>query len=132
MREGADPCDGCTLAELRRWRSEKWATYPPDVLPAFVAEMDVMLAEPIRRTLIAAIVRGDTGYAHPAGLADAFADFARRAAASSSTRRPTRRSPRLSRSMGGVSSTSRCCVLSRTGSWTSRGWSRRSALQRRQ
>ena len=37
---------------------------PPDVLPAFVAEMDVMLAEPIQRTLIAAIVRGDTGYAH--------------------------------------------------------------------
>ena len=37
---------------------------PPDVLPAFVAEMDVMLAEPMQRTLIAAIVRGDTGYAH--------------------------------------------------------------------
>jgi cystathionine beta-lyase len=64
LREGADPFDGCTLAELRQRRSEKWATYPPDVLPAFVAEMDVVLAEPIRRTLIAAIVRGDTGYAH--------------------------------------------------------------------
>ena len=76
-REGADPFDACTLAELRQRRSEKWATYPPDVLPAFVAEMDVMLAEPIRRTLIAAIARGDTGYAHPAGLPEAFADFAR-------------------------------------------------------
>ena len=64
MREGADPFDACTLVELRQRRSEKWATYPPDVLPAFVAEMDVMLAESIQRTLIAAIVRGDTGYAH--------------------------------------------------------------------
>jgi bifunctional pyridoxal-dependent enzyme with beta-cystathionase and maltose regulon repressor activities len=26
--------------------------------------MDVMLADPIRRTLIAAIMHGDTGYAH--------------------------------------------------------------------
>ena len=77
MREGTDPFDACTLAELRQRRSEKWATYPPDVLPAFVAEMDVALADPIRRTLIAAIARGDTGYAHPAGLADAFAAFAR-------------------------------------------------------
>jgi cystathionine beta-lyase len=77
LREGADPFDACTLAELRQRRSEKWATHPPDVLPAFVAEMDVALADPIRRTLIAAIARGDTGYAHPAGLAEAFADFAR-------------------------------------------------------
>jgi cystathionine beta-lyase len=77
MREGAPPFDTCTLAELRQRRSEKWATYPPDVLPAFVAEMDVMLAEPIQRRLIAAIVRGDTGYAHPGGLAEAFAVFAR-------------------------------------------------------
>src|SRR5207249_2193124 len=77
MREGADPFEACALAELRQRRSEKWATYPPDVLPAFVAEMDVALADPIRRTLSAAIARGDTGYAHPAGLADAFAAFAR-------------------------------------------------------
>ena len=77
MREGADPFEACALAELRQRRSEKWATYPPDVLPAFVAEMDVALADPIRRALSAAIARGDTGYAHPAGLADAFADFAR-------------------------------------------------------
>lgn len=73
----ADPFDTLTLAELRQRRSEKWATYPPDVLPAFVAEMDVPLAEPIKRALIDAIERGDTGYAHPAGLADAFAGFAR-------------------------------------------------------
>ncbi len=71
-----NPFDDCSLAALRTRRSEKWATYPADVLPAFVAEMDVTLAAPIKRALIAAIDRDDTGYAHPAGLADAFADFA--------------------------------------------------------
>ena len=75
--EAADSFDDCSLAELRTRHSEKWAIYPADVLPAFVAEMDVALAEPIKRALIDAIDRGDTGYAHPAGLADAFADFAR-------------------------------------------------------
>ena len=75
--EVVDPFDDCSLAELRTRRSEKWATYPADVLPAFVAEMDVALAAPIKWALIDAIERGDTGYAHPAGLATAFADFAR-------------------------------------------------------
>ncbi len=75
-RETTDPFDDYSLAELRTRRSEKWATYPADVLPAFVAEMDVALAAPIKRALIAAIERGDTGYAHPAGLAAAFAEFA--------------------------------------------------------
>ncbi len=74
--EQPTPFDACTLDELRQRRSEKWMTYPPDVLPAFVAEMDVPLAEPIQRTLVNAIRRGDTGYAHPAHLAEAFAVFA--------------------------------------------------------
>ncbi len=77
VSEVGDPFEDCSLAQLRTRRSEKWATYPVDVLPAFVAELDVALAEPIKRALIDAIERGDTGYAHPAGLADAFADFAR-------------------------------------------------------
>ncbi len=63
--EVVDPFDDCSLAELRTRRSEKWAIYPADVLPAFVAEMDVVLAAPIKRALIDAIDRGDTGYAHP-------------------------------------------------------------------
>lgn len=71
-----DPFTSCSLAALRTRRSEKWATYPDDVLPAFVAEMDFPLAEPIARTLLEAVARGDTGYAHPRGLAEAFADFA--------------------------------------------------------
>ena len=43
--------DGLALDFLRRRRSEKWLTFPPDVLPSFVAELDVPLAEPVRRAL---------------------------------------------------------------------------------
>ncbi len=44
----------------------------------WIAEMDTPLAEPIAAALSAAIARGDTGYAHPGRLPEAFADFARR------------------------------------------------------
>jgi len=37
--------------------SEKYTAYPPDVLPMFVAEMDSMLAEPIRDALVTAGTR---------------------------------------------------------------------------
>lgn len=74
--EATSPFDDCSLAELRKRRSEKWTTYPDDVLPAFVAEMDFTLAEPIKQALIEAIERSDTGYVSPIGLADAFAGFA--------------------------------------------------------
>src|SRR5690242_9821877 len=76
MTDVADPFDDCSLADLRKRRSEKWTTYPADVLPAFVAEMDFALAPSIKQTLTEAIALGDTGYVNPVGLADAFADFA--------------------------------------------------------
>lgn len=63
--------------ELRRRTSIKWRRFPPDVLPAWVAEMDVPLAEPVVRALTEAIARGDTGYPEPSGYAEAFADFAK-------------------------------------------------------
>jgi cysteine-S-conjugate beta-lyase len=63
---------------LRRRRSVKWNFYGPDVLPAWVAELDVELAEPIRLALSDAVRRGDTGYAHAGGLAQAYATFAAR------------------------------------------------------
>jgi len=47
---------------LRQRRSEKWSAYPPDVLPAWVAEMDFDLAPPIREALHRAIDLGDLGY----------------------------------------------------------------------
>jgi cysteine-S-conjugate beta-lyase len=68
--------DRLSLDALRRRRSEKWRVYPPDVLPAWVAEMDFPLAEPVKRALHEAVAADDCGYVHPADLADAFAAFA--------------------------------------------------------
>jgi len=70
--------DDLSLDELRARRSAKWATYPADVLPAWVAEMDFALAEPVRAALQAALDRDDCGYPHPAALGEAFAGFAAR------------------------------------------------------
>ena len=42
--------------------SEKWTKYPPDVLPAWVAEMDFALAPPVRDALVRAVELGDLGY----------------------------------------------------------------------
>jgi cystathionine beta-lyase len=65
----------CTLAELARRKSFKWRTYPPDVLPTFVAEMDFTVAEEISEAVRAALAIGDTGYPHVGELGDAFASF---------------------------------------------------------
>ncbi|MEU5208613.1 aminotransferase class I/II-fold pyridoxal phosphate-dependent enzyme [Streptomyces sp. NPDC020742] len=73
----ADPLRRLSLAELRRRTSMKWRTYPPDVLPLWVAEMDVPLAPPIVRAITDAVTRGDTGYPAGTAYARALADFAR-------------------------------------------------------
>jgi hypothetical protein len=67
-----------TLDELRERRSVKWRFKEPDVLPLWVAEMDVRLAEPIRAALAELVERGDTGYVTWDGLAEAYAGFAAR------------------------------------------------------
>lgn len=64
------------LARARQRTSVKWRVYPPDVLPVWVAEMDVDLAEPIVEAVDAALRAGDLGYATGAGYADAVAGFA--------------------------------------------------------
>jgi len=67
-----------SLSRLRERTSEKWRTYPDDVLPLFVAEMDYPLAPPIAQALHAAIDRSDTGYVGPDDDTQrAFADYAR-------------------------------------------------------
>ncbi|MGH7620793.1 MAG: MalY/PatB family protein, partial [Gemmatimonadaceae bacterium] len=66
-----------SLAKLRGRESAKWTVYPPDVLPAWVAEMDFPLAEPIKQRLRRAIDSDDCGYAHPTALPEAFAAFAK-------------------------------------------------------
>lgn len=71
-----NPLQELTLPELRKRTSMKWRTHGADVLPLWVAEMDVRLAEPIHRALSDALTAGDTGY--PAGieLAESLSGFA--------------------------------------------------------
>jgi len=61
---------------LRAKRGVKWQRPGPDVLPAWVADMDFPVAEPIRTAVAAALDRGDLGYPdwpeHP--LAAPFAE----------------------------------------------------------
>ena len=71
-----DPLSELPLDLLRRRTSIKWRAHPPDVLPVWVAEMDVPLAEPVVAALTAAIERGDTGYAAGTAYAEAIAVFA--------------------------------------------------------
>lgn len=73
MRNGFEDLD---LDRLRRRRSEKWRAHPPDVLPAFVAEMDYDLAEPVLAALRSAVDLSDCGYATPADVGETFARFA--------------------------------------------------------
>lgn len=70
--------DALTLAELQRRSSVKWREHPPDVLPMWVAELDVPLAPAVSRVLREAVERGDTGYAFPSSLPPAFVAFAAR------------------------------------------------------
>lgn len=73
---GANPLAEPSIEQLRARTSMKWRTHPADVLPLWVAEMDVQLAPPVADALRAAIDTGDTGY--PAGVEYAVAvrDFA--------------------------------------------------------
>ena len=73
----ANPLEQLDLATLRRRTSIKWRTHPDDVLPLWVAEMDVVLAAPVQEALVAAVQHGDTGYPCGNGYAQAVADFAR-------------------------------------------------------
>lgn len=68
--------EGLDLDVLRARKSEKWNTYPADVLPAWVAEMDFPLAEPIARVLQQALDRWDVGYPvapRDTGICESFA-----------------------------------------------------------
>jgi cysteine-S-conjugate beta-lyase len=68
--------DQLTLPQLRERTSVKWRAYADDVLPVWVAEMDVLLAEPIVAAVGDALRRGDTGYACGSGYAEALAAVA--------------------------------------------------------
>lgn len=64
------------LRQLRERTSAKWRAYPDDVLPVWVAELDVPLAEPVADAITAAVERGDTGYAWGRDYPEALASVA--------------------------------------------------------
>lgn len=71
------PFDSVDVERLRRRRSVKWTLYGPDVLAAWVAEMDFDVAPVVRDALAEGVEREDFGY--PMGdlseLTDACASF---------------------------------------------------------
>ena len=70
-----------TDAEARAALVCKWGEVEPDVLPAWVAEMDYAIAEPIADALHRAVSLGMTGYPRLGGggpLGEAYAGFAQR------------------------------------------------------
>lgn len=71
-----NPLRALSLESLRCRTSMKWRTYPADVLPLWVAEMDVPLAEPVVRAVTDALALGDTGYPAGTAYAEALAGFA--------------------------------------------------------
>ncbi|MEW1845353.1 MalY/PatB family protein [Nonomuraea angiospora] len=73
----ADPLVRLSLERLRERTSMKWRAHPDDVLPLWVAEMDVPLARPVAEALHRAIDLGDTGYPYGTAYAEALAEFAR-------------------------------------------------------
>lgn len=68
-------------AELRKRAGRKWRVYPDDVLPAWIADMDLIPAPAILDSLSEAIRLGDFGYglvAATGGVPQAFARWAER------------------------------------------------------
>ena len=65
-----------TEAELRRRTSLKWTTFEPDVLPLWVAEMDVHQLPEVVDAVREALELGDTGYPWGTRYAEAYADMA--------------------------------------------------------
>lgn len=76
----SDPVVELSDDELRQRGSAKWAAAPPDVLPAWVAEMDFALSAVIAGALHEAVERGAVGYSPPdrlCGVAEVLAGFGR-------------------------------------------------------
>ncbi|MGC5165686.1 MalY/PatB family protein [Luteimicrobium sp. DT211] len=71
-----DPLNTLTLDQLRTRTSVKWREYAPDVLPLWVAEMDVVPAPGVVDAVSRALRDGDTGYDHGYRYAEAWASYA--------------------------------------------------------
>ena len=65
-----------TQHELRARRGVKWAKYPPDVLPAFVADMDFKVAPAVQSAMERLVDEHDYVYGLPSDLENLYATFA--------------------------------------------------------
>jgi cystathionine beta-lyase len=74
----SNPLEELTLAQLQARTSMKWRGHPADVLPLWVAEMDVKLAPTVADAIHRAVDVGDTGYPYGTALAEAVSEFASR------------------------------------------------------
>jgi cysteine-S-conjugate beta-lyase len=66
---------------LRRRSGRKWSRFPPDVLPAWIADMDFLPAPVIHSTVMEALETGDLGYGPTgdrSGVPESFARWAER------------------------------------------------------
>lgn len=77
MSAGATTFDAVDVDRLRRRRTVKWSLYGPDVLAAWVAEMDFDVAPVVRSAILDAVEREDFGYVEGdlSPLTTACADF---------------------------------------------------------
>ena len=74
---GLPDLDRLSMDALVGRRGEKWSTFPEDVLPAWVAEMDFPVAEPVHQILTSMVEHHDVGYPRDAldeGVAEVFAE----------------------------------------------------------
>lgn len=74
----SNPLEELSLEQLRQRTSMKWRAHPSDVLPLWVAEMDVRLAPAVADALRRAIDAGDTGYPVGTAYAEALGAYAAR------------------------------------------------------
>lgn len=72
----AEPLGAFDEGRLASLTGVKWNAFPPDVLPAWIADMDFDLAPPVRAALAAQVAAGDLGYPPGPGtpLRAAFAE----------------------------------------------------------
>lgn len=66
------------IADLRDRQCIKWTKYDADVIPAWVADMDFTVAEPVQHAIERIVERQDYGYHHRSGTAGLAAVFATR------------------------------------------------------
>lgn len=73
---GGNPLEQVSLERLKARSSAKWRRYQADVLPLWVAEMDVDLEPHIAQALRHAVDTSDTGYPGTTPYIEALAEFA--------------------------------------------------------